>query len=264
MCYDIQIHRRNALTRARLRGEMELAAELEKLLESTGVQPYFHVSGFAHPRIMVFVDPHHRLPEPMTWGLVPAWVKDRAQAKAMWNRTLNARGETIFEKNAFRASARSKRCLIPLDGFFEHHHLGGSTYPYFIFRKDRGAMMVGGLWEEWVDRATGEMMKTFAIVTTAANELMARIHNKIPEEDGRPIGPRMPLILPEDLEDAWLRPVKDDAGQDAIKELIKAFPADELEAYPVRRLRGKEAVGNVPEAGQEFVYPELQLSDPLA
>jgi putative SOS response-associated peptidase YedK len=187
------------------------------------------------------------------WGLIPAWTKDRAQAEKLWHQTLNARGETIFEKPAFRSSARRKRCILYLDGFYEHHHAAGRTYPHFIRMKSGEPFAVAGLWEEWTDRASGEILRTFAIVTSKGNELMARIHNNPKLENG----PRMPLILPEELVDEWLAPINDELDEKRIKELIRPYPAEAMEAHTVRRLRGKEATGNVPVACEEFIYPEL-------
>ena len=78
-------------------------------------------------------------------------MKDDVQGKQLWNQTLNARGESIFEKPAFRNSAQKKRCIVFVEGFYEHHHFGKKTYPYFIYLKDRPHFALAALWEQWKD-----------------------------------------------------------------------------------------------------------------
>jgi putative SOS response-associated peptidase YedK len=254
MCYDVKSQLTAALKRARHLQDMEEARRLEEALHHYEGQVLFHhVSGFDHPKLVVFTGQEPFVPKLFTWGLVPSWVKDRDQAAKLWNQTLNARGETIFDKPAFRGSARNKRCVVYLDGFYEHHHANKRTYPHFIRLKDGEPFAVAGLWEEWVDRNTGEVLRTFAIVTSPANELMARIHNNPKLEEG----PRMPLILPDELVDQWLRPVQDELDEQRIKELVKPYPAEEMMAHTVCQLRGKQGVGNTAEACAEHVYPEL-------
>ncbi len=259
MCYDVKSQLMAALKRARHLQDMEEARRIQEALERYEGQVLFHhVSGFDHPRLIVYTDREPFTPQLFTWGLIPLWVKDRAQAKKLQDQTLNARGETIFDKPAFRNSAKKKRCVLYLDGFYEHHHAGGRTYPYFIRMKDKEPFAVAGLWEEWVDRETGEMERTFAIVTSQANGLMARIHNnpKLTE------GPRMPLILPDELVDAWLAPVKDELDVQRIKDLVRPYPAAAMEAHTVGRIRGRNALGNVPAACEELAYPELMVDRP--
>ena len=115
-------------------------------------------------------------------------------------------------------------------------------------------MAIAGLWSEWVDRQTGEVLHTFSIVTTQANPMMAKIHNnpKLPE-------PRMPVILPDSRADDWLMPCHTDSDQQRLLDMLEPFSHGELKAHTVRRLRGKEAVGNVVEATQEFIYDELEF-----
>ena len=141
-----------------------------------------------------------------------------------------------------------------LDGFYEHHHLNGKTYPFLIQKRSKEPLTVAGLWSEWLDKETGEIINTFTIVTTKANKLLAKIHNnpKLAE-------PRMPVILPDTEIEQWLQPLKSEADKKIIEALITAYPAEELEAYTVHKLRGKNALGNVPEATELMVYEELEL-----
>ncbi|MGB5555280.1 MAG: SOS response-associated peptidase family protein, partial [Flavobacteriaceae bacterium] len=129
MCYDIKAGLEAQLKRAKRDGDVHGVAEImEKLVPLTDL-PLHHASGFSHPELLIYTDRSPNFPEVATWGLVPHWVHDEAQLKKTWNNTLNARGETIFEKPSFRDSAKQHRCLVFVDGFFEHHHFKGKTYP---------------------------------------------------------------------------------------------------------------------------------------
>lgn len=215
----------------------------------------YHASGFDHPEVPVIIGLEKRI-ELYTWGLIPRWVKSPAEAVKISNRTINVRVETMFEKPAFREPARNQRCLVLVDGFFEHHHKDGKTFPYHIKLKNDEPMTLAGLWDEWVDRESGLVRRTYAIVTTRANPLMARIHNNPKAEEG----PRMPVILPKHLEWDWLKPVNTKADHELLQELTQPYNETELETYTVRRLSGKNAVGNIPEAQEPFAYAELEQS----
>lgn len=252
MCYDIKASLEAQLKRALRRGDSEAAEQIEQQLIPFTDLPVFHASGFSHPRLLIYPDFDPDFPMVATWGLVPHWVKDHAQQQKLWNQTLNARGESIFEKPSFRRAARSNRCLLYVDGFYEHHHHKGKTYPYFIYRKDGKPMALACLYSEWRDPESGEPLTTFSIVTTEGNPMMAKIHN-----NPKLKGPRMPLILPEELEDEWLQPLEDERDQQQLQELIHSFPEDLLQAHTVARLRGKEYAGNHPGISEEVVYPEM-------
>lgn len=254
MCYDIKTSLEAQLKRARRYNDQEAIAEIEKKLAPYTDLPLFHVSGFQHPKVFIYTDAQPELPSVATWGLIPHWVKDSVQKKKIWNNTLNARGETIFEKPSFRYSARNKRAIVYVDGFYEHHHHQGKTYPFFISRKDGQPMALAALWSDWQDPETGEWIQSFSIVTAEGNPMMARIHNNPKLQ-----GPRMPLILPGELEDAWLQSVNDELDIQKIEELVQSYPEEELKAYPVGRIRGKEYKGNVPEISEKVVYEDLDI-----
>lgn len=248
-----------ALRIAKSRGNKDAAEKLTRLMNPFPELDLHYANAFTHPRLVVYTDAAPCDPQLSIWGLVPSWVKDNDQRKQLWNQTLNARGESIFEKPAFRASAQKKRCLVHVEGFYEHHHFGKKTYPYFIHLKDRPHFALAALWEQWKDKETGEQLHTFSIVTTEGNDLLKRIHNNPKLE-----GPRMPVILTEAEEDLWLSPIHSPADEGAIKALIKPYPAEAMAAHPVRTLLGKEGIGNAEGASDPFEYPELALADPLA
>jgi len=157
-----------------------------------------------------------------SWGLIPSWSKDPTIA----NRLINARGETIAEKPSFRGSFKYKRCLIPVDGFYEWKAQGGekTKVPYFIHMKDRAPFAFAGLWDEW-HSPDGGTLRTCTIITTEPNELMATLHN------------RMPVILNQKDYAQWL----DAAPQppERLLPLIKPFPSDKMSAYAVSNLVNK-------------------------
>ena len=250
MCYNVKALLYSQLIRARNKRRFEEVRRIEERLKEIDVSDLYQASGFSHPKMLIYPDKES---EPMvaTWGLVPHWVKDNDSRVKLWNSTLNARSESIFEKPSFRDAAKSKRCLIYLDGFYEHHHQMGKTYPFFIRRKDSEPFPVAALWSEWQDRQNKIKWITFSIVTTVANPLMAKIHNNPKLE-----GPRMPVILPEELADYW---IDSSQTQKELNDLLLPFPEDLLHAHTVYRISGKESKGNVPDAEEEFSYPDLSL-----
>jgi putative SOS response-associated peptidase YedK len=254
MCYDIKASYEAQLSRATRKGDLITVEEiLEKLMPLTDL-PLHHVSGFSHPELLIYTNQSPEFPIVATWGLIPQWVKGEDQRKKLWNNTLNARGETIFEKPSFKQSAKNNRCIIYVDGFYEHHHFNKKTYPFFIQQKDEKPMALAGLWSEWYHPETHGKTNSFSIVTTVGNSMMAKIHN-----NPKIKGPRMPLILLDELEDQWLNPVENDFDQQKIQDLIQSYPDEELKAHTVRKLRGKEYAGNVKYISDNVVYEEVKF-----
>lgn len=259
MCYGVKARTEMSLRIAKSRGDAAAAERLAQLLSPFPEFDLHFANAFDHPRLVLYTEASPREPELFTWGLVPGWVKDDAQRVQLWNRTLNARGETIFDKPAFRAAARQRRAIVYVEGFYEHFHFGKKAYPHFIRLQDREEFALAALWEEWTDKAGGAVWRTFSIVTTEANALMRRIHNKPGSE-----GPRMPLILAEGEEEQWLAPLHAASDEAALKALIKPFPEEVMLAWSVRPLLGKEGMGNRPGASDPFECPELLLGGPFA
>ncbi len=147
----------------------------------------------------------------LRWGLVPSWAKELAIGARM----INARAETIAEKPAFRDAFRKRRCLVPASGFYEWRGDKPPKQPFAIGMADGGPMAFAGLWERW--RAPdGEIVRTFAIATTEANEVL------------RPIHERMPVILARDDWPVWLGEDEGDAAA-----LMRPCPPDWVKAWPV-------------------------------
>lgn len=253
MCYDIKASLEAQLKRAKRRGDKESVEQIRTTLIPLTDLPLYHASGFTHPSILIYTDRSFDYPEVATWGLVPFWVKDKAGLQNLWNKTLNARGETIFDKPSFRDSARKRRCLIYVDGFYEHHHFKGSTYPFYISLHNDEPMCLAGLWSEWWDEEKGKWLTTFTIVTTAANALLGRIHN-----NPRLKEPRMPLVLTVENAEKWLHHGDDPLEQKLLQELILPLSGDRFKAHTVKPLRGKAYPGNNEGISDIYLYPELE------
>lgn len=246
MCYEIRTLTLAKLKYAKRYGNSFLdLRKLDQLLQR--LTPIYYASGFDHPDLPVITNENPDELQLFNWGLIPHWAKSAEDVVKIQNQTLNARSETVFEKPAFKESILNRRCLIIVDGFYEHHHKNKKTFPHHIVRKDREPMTLAGVWDTW--RGNGMERKTISIITTRANPLMTRIHNNPKTSDG----PRMPVILSEEKEKEWL--TVDD--EESIKELMTPFDEDEMEAYTVPRLKGKQAVGNSEEAIKKHDYPEL-------
>lgn len=251
MCYNVKAQLKTQLKRAEHYKDHETVKEIEEIMKQLELD-FHHASGFAHPKITIYTNEDPFLPVLATWGLIPFWVKDVLGVKKIWNNTLNARGETIFDKPAFRTSAKEKRCLIYVDGFYEYHHRNNIKYPFYVYPRNQDHFILAGLWSEWVDKETGEIVKSFSIVTTAGNEKMTKVHN-----NPKATGPRMPVILPEERAEEWLAPINDELDKKAILELIQPYPDSEIDAYTVGKLAGKDYIGNTPEISEKVEYVEL-------
>lgn len=160
------------------------------------------------------------------WGLLPSWVKDPAAFSLL----INARGESVCDKPAFRAAMKRRRCLIPADGFYEWQAAGkGPKQPFYIHARSGMPLAFAGLWETWMG-PNGEEVETAAIVTTVANSTLHPIHD------------RMPVIVPSEDFNLWL----DTANVDAktAETIIAPAPDDLLEAYPVSTAVNRTANDN--------------------
>lgn len=154
----------------------------------------------------------------LRWGLVPSWADD----PSIGSRLINARGETVFDKPAFRKAAKDRRCLVPINGFYEWQSVEGqrAKRPHWIGRADRAPLCLAGLWESWKDRGSpdSEPVETFTILTTSPNQLM------------RPLHDRMPVILKAADWAPWLDPASE---RGALAELVRPYDGTDLTAYPV-------------------------------
>lgn len=157
------------------------------------------------------------------WGLIPAWSKDAKSGPLL----INARSETAAEKPAFRSAFKSRRCLIPADGFYEWKKIGNKKQPYHFHLADAQLLAFAGLWERWKE------IESCTILTTAANELSGQFHD------------RMPVILSPNDYTEWLDPQANEPGK-----LLTPFPASEMAAVAVNPI-----VNNARNEGPDCIEP---------
>jgi putative SOS response-associated peptidase YedK len=167
----------------------------------------------------------------MLWGLVPFWAKDIKVGFA----NINAKAEGVETKPAFREAFRQRRCLVPVDSFYEWKKTASGKQPYAIALADQKLMALAGLWESWRSPA-GERVRSFAIVTTQPNQLCAELHN------------RMPVILAPEVWPAWLGEEPADEAQ--LKSFLAPYPSDEMICWPV-----SPRVGNVKNNDPSLIEP---------
>jgi putative SOS response-associated peptidase YedK len=259
MCYDIKAKLESQLEYAKRFGDEEAIKKLQEQLAPYWDGDHHVVSGFAHPTVLVYHQQHPSVPQFVQWGLRPFWAKTGELAKKLSNSGINARSETMFDKPMFRKAASYGRALLWVDGFFEHHHTAKRKIPFFIQRADRKPMCIAAICDVWKDPQTEQLHPTFSIVTTKGNELLSKIHNN-PKLDE----PRMPVVLDEHQIEDYLMPVNGQYDKKYVRELCLPFPSEELEAHPVHPIRGKIALGNVPEATDPVEYDELKENSPLS
>jgi putative SOS response-associated peptidase YedK len=223
-------------------GRARLSSDVSEIKIAFGIPPERPAPNFAaswnvaptDPLPVVRFDPkdHQHSLDVMRWGLIPYWAKD---IKIGFS-TINARAEEIDTKPAFREAFRQRRCLVPLDNFFEWKKTAAGKQPYAIGLAGGGLMAMAGLWETWRAPSSGERVRSFAIVTTEPNELCAALHN------------RMPVVLAPEAWPAWLGEEPADEAQ--LKALLAPYPADGMVSWPV-----SPRVGNVKNNDPGLVEP---------
>ncbi len=161
--------------------------------------------------------------EVMRWGLIPSWAKDSKTQSLL----INARAETIQEKPSFRSSFKSRRCLVPADGFYEWTKRNGGKVPYWIHMTDEGLFAFAGIWSEWGKGE--ELIRSFSIITTGANSRLKSLHD------------RMPVILAPENYTTWL-----DSSHKNPVSLLHAYPSEEM-AYHEVSLRVNSPLNDDPE-----------------
>ncbi len=155
------------------------------------------------------------------WGLIPSWAKE----KKIGAKTFNARSETAAEKPMFRSSFTKRRCIIPVDGFYEWERRAKGKLPHYIYGVDTKPLPAAGLWSIWKDPETDELLRTCTILTGTPNGLIESLHD------------RMPVIMPEANWGAWLDPELTD--KESIKALMGVYPAELMAEHPVSTLVNK-------------------------
>lgn len=213
------------------------------LIDPDKYRPSYYYHAFALPELPAVCSGSPGKIHLLKWGLIPSWTKSAEDAKVIRFKTFNARAESIEEKPSFSSSFKTKRCIIPVKGFFEWQHVGKDKIPWYIYHSNDEMLSMAGLYNNWVDSATCETINTFSIVTTDANELMANIHNS---------GKRMPVILNRRDEETWIdlnTPLYTAFG------LLKPAPEGILKAHTVGPLvNDRNLDRNVPAVLEPYQY----------
>jgi len=171
------------------------------------------------------------------WGLIPFWAKD----EKIGYRMINARVETLMEKSAFKNAVKHRRCLVPMDGFYEWKKEGNTKTPYRIILPETPIFTAAGLWESWKD-SKGKEIFSFTVITQKPNTLMSTIHD------------RMPAILSPEQERLWID--NELSAADAIS-LIEPYPSELMSAYKV-----SARIGNV-RNNDKYLLDPIQSSPPM-
>jgi putative SOS response-associated peptidase YedK len=148
----------------------------------------------------------------LIWGLIPHWVKEADGGR----KPINAKCETASRLPSFRAAYAKRRCIVPVQNFFEWRKTEPPKQPYAIAMKDGSPFGLAALWENWRRPGTDEYVRTFCILTCPANGLIAGIHD------------RMPVILPPDAYERWMSPAEPDP-----RDLLVPFPAEKMRMWPI-------------------------------
>jgi len=212
-----------------------IAATLMAMLgEPTNAEPSWNVAPTQRAPVLRRNPEGQRQIDRLTWGLVPNWTKSLKEAR----RPINARSETVRTSGMFKGAFARRRCLVPVDLFYEWVAVPDGKQPYAITRADDDPLVFGGVWESW-KAPDGSLLRTYAIVTTTANAEMSALHD------------RMPVVLERRDWPAWLG----EAGGDPV-ELLRPAPDGTLRMWPVSR-----AVNSVRNNGPALVD---RVDDPAA
>jgi len=198
--------------------EEELAVQFlnRRPLRLEGFRPTYNLAPTQQAPV-VFVRDGEPTIDLLRWGLVPFWARS-LEAVARYS-LINARGEEIVDKRSYARAFRSRRCIVPLSGFYEWRRDGKRKRPFAIHLRDRPIMPVAGVWECWQPKDAPTPLLSFAVVTTRANPRMAEIHD------------RMPVILADDEIAHWLDPEVHEPER--LLPLIRPCPSEWLTAYEV-------------------------------
>ena len=262
MCYSTQ----QGKPKSELEKRFDAVAKLPEYLDDDDLQHY-HINGFgkhlisngkkeaAHPIMLVLPQENKKFLAPLMWGLIPYWEKGENAAEYYKNQIkygsgLNAQSEKLFVSGMYKNSAMTKRCIIPVTGFFEPHttthKIKGRPFkvPFFFERKDKNFINLAGIYD-----FTKDGHATFTILTKKATPLFEKIHNT---------KKRRPVILPDTAIDKWL---DNSAQQLDIEKLIANDMADkDLNAYPISRdLYNSKVDTNRVDISERVDYEEIEI-----
>jgi putative SOS response-associated peptidase YedK len=206
-------------------------------------EPSYYYHAFGLPEIPAVCSGNPLSVSMLKWGLIPEWIRTAEDAEEIRFKTFNARSESISTKPSFSSSVSSKRCLLPVKGFFEWQHVGKEKIPWYIYLPDNQIITLAGLYSDWTNSGTGEIVSTFSIITTEANELMAKVHNS---------GKRMPAILNRNDEKKW---IDISLPPSEALDLLKPYPSGMMKAHTISPLiNNRTANRNTPDLILPYYY----------
>jgi putative SOS response-associated peptidase YedK len=213
------------------------------LIDPDKYRPSYYYHAFGLPELPAICSGSTSKIQLLKWGLIPSWTRSADDANMIRYKTFNARSESIETKPSFSSSFRSKRCMIPVKGFFEWQHVGKERIPWYIYHSENEILSIAGLYDNWIENNTGEVFSTFSIITSDANDLMAEIHNS---------AKRMPVILDKSMEKIWMDLT---ASSGDILDILKPCPSEYLKAHTVSPLvNDRSSDRNTPDVIKPYLY----------
>ena len=212
MCFNISIVNSKDTIEKQLDAEFDIGSSFK---------PQKHISAFTNPLIPIITSENRNNIQLCHWGLIPKWIKNIKKANEIRKMTYNAKSETINEKPSFRDSINDKKCLIIADGFYEWQSTSSGKICHYIKPTKNTIFAFAGIWSEWVNQSTGELVNSTSILTQPANTMMAKIHN---------IKKRQPVILEGNHQNDWLKsnqnydPILEDAHNISLASKIIKSP----------------------------------------
>ena len=242
MCFHIATTRNSRALEKRYQVKLS-----DEKIRAVVDQPHYHLNGFAHPNVLLIPQQKPEVLAPGVWGIVPEnkqpqEIKSYYKEAVKFGGGLNAQSEKVFRHFLYRNSIRSKRCVIPVDGFFEPHEHQKKKYPFFIKDKNDEGLSLAGIYT-----LIGTYV-TFSILTKKASPLFERIHN---------VKKRQPVILTNDKVEDWL---SEEHNEDIISAVLSApYPDKNLAYYPVSKaLFSPKVESDVPGILEGVTYDELK------
>jgi putative SOS response-associated peptidase YedK len=218
------------------------------LIDPDKYRPSYYYQAFGLPDLPALCSGNPGKLTMLKWGLIPSWTRNIEAANEIRFRTFNARSESVRQKPAFSSSFSSKRCIVPVKGFFEWQHSGKEKIPWYIYRSDNEIMSLAGIYDDWVETGTGQVISTFSILTTDANEIMAEIHNS---------AKRMPLVLDKSLEQSWLDL---SASESDLMKMLAPYQSEILKAHTIGPLiNNRNANRNTPAVIAPYTWQKDNL-----
>lgn len=218
------------------------------LIDPDSYRPSYYYHAFGLPEIPAVCSTEPDKIKLLKWGLIPSWTRTIEDANTIRYKTFNARAESVDRKPSFSASVRSRRCIIPISGFYEWQHVDSRKIPWYICHFEDQILSLAGLFDEWTENSTGIVISTFSIITTEANDLMAEIHNS---------AKRMPVILDRNSESGWN---DQSTSLPDLLRLLKPCPSEILKAHTISPLiNDRNADRNTPEVIKPYSYTNGNL-----